>query len=212
MIAGSNKVTPEEKLLHIIENSPNAAKLSPKKAVGNADKKTDDSANSFRENPLAFLNKLDPRNMTLHGINKLFIGICVIATAVIVFYYVQDIQNIDIKFDYFKKMAEAEKSPFRTNTKQDIPVAAKYLADTGKSNPFHILPVVEKPRKKIKQELNLKLVGILWSDRPQAVLEDEKTQKNFMVYEGDIVDKFTVEKITANNVLLVSEDGETTLK
>ena len=212
MIAGSNKVTPEEKLLHIIENSPDTGKLSLKKAMNSASGKTDDPAGSFRKNPLAFLNKLDPRNMTLHGINKLFIGICVIATAVIVFYYVRDIQHIDIKFDYFKKTAEARKSPFRTDTKQDIPAAAKYLAATEKSNPFHILPVIEKPRKKIKQELNLKLVGILWSDRPQAVLEDEITQKNFMVYEGDTVDKFTVKKITANDVLLVSEDGETTLK
>lgn len=209
MIAGSNKVTPEEKLLHIIENSPDTGKLSLKKAMNGAAEKTDDPA---RGNPLAFLNKLDPRNMTLHGINKLCIGICMIVTAVIVFYYVQDMQNIDVKFDYFKKTAETRKSPFRAGKKQDIPAVAKYLADTEKSNPFHILPVIEKPRKKIKQKLKLQLVGILWSDRPQAVLEDATTQKNFMVHEGDTVDKFTVEKITANNVLLVSEDGETTLE
>ena len=68
----------------------------------------------------------------------------------------------------------------------------------------------ETAEEKIKT--SFKLVGIIWSDRPQAIIEDEATNKNYLVYEGDAIDKFTVSKIAQDEVKLIAEDGETILK
>ncbi|MDD4957015.1 MAG: hypothetical protein PHH49_04660 [Candidatus Omnitrophica bacterium] len=58
----------------------------------------------------------------------------------------------------------------------------------------------------------LNLVGIFWSDRPQAVVEDTGSNKSYMIYEGENIGKYKVEKITDRHVYLRSNDGEAILR
>ena len=56
------------------------------------------------------------------------------------------------------------------------------------------------PEKSYSSLSHLSLVGILWTDRPQAIIEDEKRQKTYLAYEGDMVNEYKIKKITQSQV------------
>ena len=74
--------------------------------------------------------------------------------------------------------------------------------------------VSEEKRKVAKKESKLfateiaavlkryKLVGISWSDDPDAMIEDTKVKKTFFVKIGNIMDKVKVQAILKDKVVL----------
>jgi type II secretory pathway component PulC len=53
---------------------------------------------------------------------------------------------------------------------------------------------------------NLKLVGILWSDKPQAMVEDTIDQKTYLLSVGDQIGRLSVQAITKDHVVLGRDD------
>ena len=198
-MAPARKVTPEEKLLHIIEKPEEADKLD-------LDKKSKAGRLLFPFKKIAF------KKITLRGINKLLVLASVVITVVFVFFFIKDERSLQARFESLKEEIKTKVTRISKEEKKAADVTT-YLADTAKNNPFQVLPDVKKAEtaeEKIKT--SFKLVGIIWSDRPQAIIEDEATNKNYLVYEGDAIDKFTVSKIAQDEVKLIAEDGETILK
>jgi hypothetical protein len=49
---------------------------------------------------------------------------------------------------------------------------------------------------------NLKLVGISWSDNPDAIIEDTKEMRTFFLREGQMIGEIKVESISRDKVVL----------
>jgi hypothetical protein len=57
-----------------------------------------------------------------------------------------------------------------------------------------------------QETAGLKLVGILWSDNPQAMVENTVDQKTLLLSVGDQVSRLTVKAITKDKVVLSRDD------
>jgi len=53
---------------------------------------------------------------------------------------------------------------------------------------------------------NLKLVGIAWSDNPDAMIEDSKAQRTFFVKKGQMIGEIKVKDITRDKVVLTYDN------
>ena len=199
MIGKFRKVTPEEKLLHIIEKPEEIDKLG----INMKNKKDKLSRLKLRASSASF-KKIDFKKITLRGVNKVMLWICVIVTLVFITYFIKEEKYIHLRFDNLKKASIKKESLDISQTKRDMSDISTYLKETEEKNPFHVLPVIEKVeiKKTEQKEVDLELVGIIWSDKPQAIIEDNTSKKNYLVYEGDTIDKFKIDEITPSEVKL----------
>jgi hypothetical protein len=79
-------------------------------------------------------------------------------------------------------------------------VAVRDIFKLGPKNP---LAAKGGPSEKaLEATKNLKLVGISWSDNPDAMIEDSKTMRTFFVKRGDVVGDIKVEAIFKDKVVL----------
>lgn len=195
-------VTPDEKLLNIIEKTGDGNKAIKVKKSKIELKRFFDSIGVV------------VRKISLHGVNKLLIWVSIIATASLAFYFFKEEKKLEDKFEVVTNQFSEKESSYSFDMKKDMPDLRTYLSETERNNPFHVLPEITKPKKKEEPLASqLSLVGIIWSsDRPQAIIEDKTKAQNHLVYEGDVVEKYTITKITKTEVILTSEDGEKTLR
>jgi hypothetical protein len=56
--------------------------------------------------------------------------------------------------------------------------------------------------KAVEATQNLKLVGISWSDDPDAMVEDIKAMKTFFVKKGQLIGEVKVENVTKDKIVL----------
>ncbi len=193
----------EEKLLNIIEKrSPDDKPvLDPSGAV----------AASMKGPRLLIPMKgnFGLRRISLNAINKMLMVLLFLGTITLGYMFSQERSFLSIKLNEFTERKLSKSGSSGINLDKSLPSMDQYLSDTEKNNPFHILPVtIEKPIDDPDEVLELALVGIFWDDEPQAVIENVMTKRDYMVYEGDPVEHFTVEKITADSVHLVSDENE----
>jgi hypothetical protein len=185
------KLTPEEKLLHVIERPDTIEKL-------NLNKK----------------KKIGRPHISLREVNKALIALSGLFVLIFVIYFVKEDAAMQKRFEDLKISAKGE--AFDTSIKRDrIPLLSKYIEDTGKNNPFDVLPdVVPETAAEAAPEpvVTFKLVGIIWSGSPQAIIEDESSLANHLVSEGDKINDYTVSEISQDSVKLISGNVETTLK
>jgi hypothetical protein len=59
---------------------------------------------------------------------------------------------------------------------------------------------------------NLKLVGISWSDDPDVMIEDTKTQRTFFLKKGQMIDDIKLEAVFKDKVILSYLEEEIELK
>lgn len=100
-----------------------------------------------------------------------------------------------------------------------------YLAKVGERNIFRMGYVVPEPEPEVPVERearynpipaiveltqDLKLVGISWSDKPDALIEDAKAFRTFFVREGQMIGEVRVEQILKDKVVL--KHGEDTVE
>jgi len=197
MMEQPRKISSEEKLLHVIEKPNNIDKLNLSKKNNLPKKKT--------------RGKISFKKFTLRSLNKILIVVGVLAAATIAFSFVDEDRTLQNRFKDL--LATIEREPFDLDKKREsIPDSETYVLNTRKNNPFHILPFVKKQKVKVITKIDLKLVGILWSDNPQAIIEDSISKKNYLLFVGDTVEKFLVKEITQNEVKLVSETEEKILR
>ena len=87
---------------------------------------------------------------------------------------------------------------------------ADYLAKVKKRNIFE-MGMNKKPEnlieagpssKAVEATQNLRLVGISWSDSPDAMIEDIKSLKTFFVKKDQMIGEVKVETITKEKVIL----------
>lgn len=210
-----DNLTPEEKLLKIIENPQ-----TEKRKVGNRGIAKAGGLKTIAEPWLKKIrvNKISFKDINLKVLNKIALGLCAILTVFFVFDFISFGANSLKKLSKITAEAsvtevKAKKINFqKTNFAGTIDLAKKH-------NIFSFLPPVDNTEQadnvplEIQQVIaNLKLVGILWSDNPQAMVENTKEQKTYLLSAGDKIDTLNLKKIFRDKIILGQDDKEWELR
>lgn len=194
-----DSITPEEKLLKIIEG-PDVEKrrLPPSAKVRSI------SAASLKEWLAVFhIDKEGFKKFNLKLVNKIVAVICVIITVVWLF----DFINTGVKFsgrlkyimsDTAVQGQEERKKPIDLNIDEISTLIRK-------RNMFTFAPSKEEAQAAVNIGItlgNLKLVGILWSENPQAMIENSREQKTYFVSKGDKIGDVEVMDILRDKVVV----------
>ena len=203
MMHGNKRITPEEKLLNIIESPKEVRNVGARRKFG--------LQGFLSKGKLWSHGKINFKKIGLRDINKLLFSAAIIATLIFLVYFVKEERHLRARFENLVKGNIEGGSD--AEVQQNIPNMSTYLDATEKSNPFNILPFTEKikPPKQL-QKSEFKLVGIIWSSNPQAIIEDSASSKTYVVYEGDAVGEFVVDKISKNEATISDKNGKKTLR
>lgn len=197
------KESSDEKLLNLIEGMADAKNM-PKGNPKSFRKKVD-----FFQTAAKLKFKFD-----LTNINRIIIGICFILTTVFLYIFLSDsgIKNYDLLFP------QADNLNSNKDNKTIIEKTLKlqdYQDVTSKRNMFLPSGVVvntdtgeEQIEAKLEEMVkSLKVVGIIWSNSPEAMVEDDTDKRTILVKKGDLIGQkqLRVKIITKNTVVLECE-------
>lgn len=192
-----DKSSSDEKLLKIIEGA-NKVKLFPQVGI---------KAKAKKVKPQ--LIKLSFKDFTLQNVNK---GLFVIG-GFLTFYFLYSFMSgrVEAKrvilsppvknLDFVKFAAGDDGKALDINAFQDVskrnmffPVAKKPVDSTAVKQ-SEVISEAVKP---------LKLVGVIWSDNPEVMVEDAKENRTYLLKKSDTFgqQKFKVKEILRNSVIL----------
>ena len=89
---------------------------------------------------------------------------------------------------------------------------------TKKRNIFSFLPpkppvdLINKNAEISQLVANLKLVGILWSATPQAMIEDNKEKKTYLLATGEKIGELVIKSILRDKVIIAKGDQQWDLR
>ena len=91
------------------------------------------------------------------------------------------------------------------------------ISEIRKRNIFSLSFLEHKSIKEtdVESELqvsDLKLVGVIWSENPQVMIEDTKSKKTYLLNTGDLIGNVKVKKIQRESVILEAEGQEWVLR
>jgi len=204
----ADKITPEEKLLKMIE-SPGSVKSKIALGPKNPAISIKELGNWFKG---LHVDKNMLKSISLSTVNKGMMALCAILTTFFIFNYITSRINLDERLIQVKAEATAYSVD---EEKMSLPAVdiSSVIATAKKSNMFTFLPVSSREKggssKPASQEMgDLKLVGILWSSNPQAMIENAKENKTYLLNSGDKLGEFKVNKILKDKVVILDKDGE----
>jgi len=185
--------------LKIIENPGNPAGISPR-PDGRAENKKAAPAESF--------SKALTGRFNLKTAVQLSVAVAVLATLFLLYDYL--IASRDSSGRLKNVLSRGAAVTVVEAVTEKAPELKDLLEPAGKHNIFAIEP--EKADSLLAAETaqaisSLKLVGILWSERPQAMVEDTKSAKTYLLNNGDSINDLQVRKIYVDKIVL-SKDGK----
>lgn len=194
-------LTPEERLLKIIETSGNQTSGSKRPAAAAAGEKK-----SVPAGPGVFL-RLPAGGGALRTVIQLSAAAAVSATLFLLYDYAASSSDYSQRF---KRLLSSGGDSVAKTAAVKAPDLKDLLESAGKHNIFAVEP--DKAENLLSAEAaqtvsTLKLVGILWSERPQAMVEDTKNSKTYLLNNGDSLNDLKVKQIYVDKVVL-SKDGK----
>ena len=203
-------MTPEERLLKIIENPD-----TQKRPVPLAAKIRSLSPGSIKEWFSGIrMDKDILKKINLRAVNKIIAVICALVTLVWIF----DFGRGGIALaKRFKKISSGEALVSPDEGKQpkiDVTIDEATI-QVRKRNIFTFVPTKEEATSAVSVGptlSNFKLVGILWSDNPQAMIENSKEQRTYFVSKGDKIGELDVRSVLRDKVMLGKDDQEWELR
>jgi len=216
-----DNLTPEEKLLKIIENPQNDRRKSsgtnmgrgaggPKKGPGTG---LGAWLSKFR------IDKNTIRDLSLKTVSKIVLVLCLIFT---IFFIIDFISMGSSSAKKLNKLAAEAAAPDIKENKTAIKdvglIEAINLAK--RHNIFSFLPQtagIPTQASTMPVEIeeiikNLKLVGIIWSNNPQAIIENTKEQKTYLVNGGDKMSIMDIKRVLRDKVILGKDNLEWELR
>ncbi len=204
-------LTPEEKLLRVIERPTDAGSKKivnelRQESFGSHRHKIKELLFSIRSriSVAAFLKAC--AGITLTTVRVFLIAIAGILTALLFvnFLLVHRWINVHAKAVERDKAKNEKITVAKVNGGSFLPVDT-YAAEAKAHNVFSLLPKGIEPA--VKEELfnevqTMAVVGILWEAKPQVMIEDGTTKQTVILYEGDKIGKFTVKKIYRDHIIL----------
>lgn len=206
-----DKITPEEKLLKLIEN-PLSAKQKPHPA--------------FKVRPLNIravgswvgglhINKDALRPFDLRTLNKILVALCVLITLFLIFDFIG--YNAKLENRLFELNSQAAVIDGGKENTAELKIdLSQTLSEMKRRNMFTFLPPKEASVVKTTNysELvnNLKLVGIIWSDKPQAMIESVSEKKTYLLGNGEHIGELTIKSVLKDKVILSKDSQEWDLR
>lgn len=201
-IKAKDNITPEERLLKIIE-SPGIQKarvyLSDKAKAINI-KNVISWIKGFR------FDKNIIKKFDLRRANKAVAFLCGFITLFWIFDFVRVSSSLGNRFQKTLQTSNVTAVEEKNITLpmvniEEVQVQAK------RRNMFTFLPTPVKAEAGTTPEISalivdLKLVGIIWSNSPQAMIENTKEQRTFLLSQGEQIGQVTVKKIFQEKVIL----------
>lgn len=191
--------TPEEKLLKIIEGGDDSTVFPKRKKI------------NFKLNlrgikfPEFNIKKIKFKNVNV----GLFI-LVIILTVIFAVIFLNEKKTFSKRIVFLEEKNKKPSAIF-FESKEKKPTFEEYILEVKRNNPFDIF--VDTAHKKKEIKTSFKLAGIIWSDNPQAIIEEETTNRTYTLYNGDeLVGGYKVIKIMPNGVQIRGRDGEETLR
>jgi type II secretory pathway component PulC len=210
------RLTPEEKLLKIIESPSLAKKRGPSfSRIKTASKhriKLWIKSLGKKENFLKIFK--------LKNLNKVLIGISCFLTFFLIFDFYRQRDLLEKRFLSIEKEKDRVKLKKKNSFSFKIDVLDA-LKEAKIRNIFSFVPpkkekpkVEEEKEKDIKKILsNFKLVGIIWSqENPQIMIEDVQQNRTLLLGKGDQVGLVKVKEIYMDRVVVEIEGKEWELR
>lgn len=215
------RTTPEEELLSLIQEGEGFGKAKPKRR-----KRKHFSSGALRrlfKAPLYLYESFyDFAKKTLNKFRgdgqaglKPAISVMLIVAIILLVYLVVDFGLDRPDISRIERRSFLDKPEYVIDpVKLDSRTFLSYLAMVKRRDIFSPFTLVEtqvedkqEPREDLRQtarELSseLRLVGILLSPEPQAMVEDRRTNETFFLKEGDIVNKLEIQEILSDRVIL----------
>lgn len=207
------RVPPEEKLLKIIESpisggQNQAFNLKVRQKIFVPGKQS--TANEKK--------KLVAKLLSLFSLSNITRGLVVACALLTVFEFF----NFIGEQGHFNALLESLKKKPMPLIRQDggkaveLPAASELISQAKERNIFSAFTVKEDGLTEQKAVMDaasdLKLTGIIWSDTPQAIIENTKEQKTYLLSAGDQVGQVKVKQILKDSVTIGKEDQEWVLK
>lgn len=210
------EMSPEERLLKVIETPIEEAKdlkWQTKKDIKNERSGFlellgihDPQAGSFKKRILSYL--------TFKSLNRFLAGLCVLVLFFWIFDFFSQHITFSRRFLVIEKrledaMGESLLSEQQNENKKD-------LKEAMTRNVFTLAPTkieVESQGTDYNQMVaDLKVVGIIWSDNPQAMIESKKEAKTFLLNKHDKIQQLTIKEIRKDKVVVTAEGREWELR
>jgi len=198
----TKNLTPEERLLKIIENPGSPAAGVVRRPAGEAGSRENAQAGAFR------FFQLPAGGLTLRTAVQLAVASAVLSTLFLLYDYVSVSRDSSERLK--KTVSRGAGGGPAVTAAERAPALKELLGPAGKHNIFAVEP--DKAESLLSAETaqavsTLKLVGILWSERPQAMVEDTKNSKTYLLNDGDSLNDLSVKKIYVDKIVL-SKDGK----
>lgn len=193
-----DNISPEEKLLRLIRGEKKTAALLQKKprplSIRETESPVKSSEYSLRQKYLSFFY-----------IRKAITWVFVLSLIYLIFTFAYPWVGLrKIKLPEVKK---TEAVIAKIGPSQDIKTYDYYLEAVKERQIFGNASVQENAGAISGVNLDLikdiNLVGIIFGENPQAIIEDKKTQKSYYVTKGQFIGEFQVEDIQEGKVIVV---------
>lgn len=212
-----DKLTPEEKLLKLIENPNKEAEGTKiKRPLRNAGlnffslKRWKANIKRLRTVKETF----KPYLVNLKFVNRALGLTAIIITVFLIFDFIAGQPNMNNVYSFAKEAAAAGQS-IKAVPIQNVINLSDYQSLIDKRDIFHFIPLKKEEVKTVQAKdilmaevAQLKLVGIIWSKTPQAMIEDKRENKTNLVSEGDVIGKLKVKQILRDKVVVGYENEE----
>ena len=214
-------LTPEEKLLRIIE-SPQGASRSVPSRRSLQDYKF--FFKSWQEKSKGAAGEKIGKVLNLKAVNVILAGI---ATAATIFLVVDFVIGMPRSLMVMSLEAAAKKKDVGNLTIEGLEPLTIYLQEIKQRNVFALTAALQSaagagagaaaqttssPTEKPSFTSTLKVVGILWSDTPQAIIEDSKENKTYLLNRGSKIKEARVKEILKDRVILSYDNQEIELQ
>lgn len=205
------KLTPEEKLLRIIESPPEKVRtMRPRRRI-------QDFKFSLKLFIAAHKNKVKDY-LNLKTVNAVLVFLGGVATVFLVLDFWIGSPRL-LALEHLAAMAKKQDIGDLTISQLD-PLSA-YLEEATKHNIFSLPPVPAPvapgqppaPTAQLTSMTeNLKVVGIIWSDAPQVIIEDSKEGRTYLLNRGSRIKDARVKEILKDRVILSYDSQEIELR
>ena len=214
--------TPEERLLKIIEGTVNPPPLALSTKGGESKFKFDFGHLDEKIKNL-FSDKSNFNNLDFGNVNKAIAGVCVVFTIFWIFNFAREDFVFKERLEKIKIGAAESIYKEENGPSMDANIG-ELMVSAAKRNIFkwpsqgNEAPVLtaQTPKQKAPAEVgipgDIKLVGIIWTDNPQAMLEGSKEQKTYLVSAGDNIGGLKIKKILSDKIIVSKGEQEWALR
>lgn len=214
-------LTPEEKLLRIIESPQGAVRSAPSR------RSLQDYKfffKSWKEKYKGVAGEKIGKLLNLKAVNVILV---VIATAATVFLVADFVMGMPRSLMVMNLEAAAKKKDLGNLTIEGLEPLTIYLQEIKQRNIFALTAVLQSAAaagagaaaqttvsapEKPSFMTTLKVVGILWSETPQAIIEDSKENKTYLLNRGSKIKEARIKEILKDRVILSYDNQEIELQ